>query len=465
MSAGPAAGARVAILGGGVAGIAAALRCAQAGASVTLLEVRPRLGGAAYSVQREGLTIDNGQHVFLRCCGAYRGLLADLGTEHLTRVQDRLEIPVLRPGGGVTVLRRSGARPPAHLARALLTYSPLSLRQRLAAAVAATALGRLDPDDPELDQHNFGEWLLRHRQAPRAIEALWDLIALPTLNVPAREASLALSAFVFQHGLLISAEAGDIGFHEAPLSQIIGDAALAVLAAAGVEVRLGFRAGRVIGSGAGFLVSGGQSGQEQEVPCEAAIVALPHLRAAEVLPEQAGEIAERLRRIEASPIVNLHILYDRPVTDLRFAGSLESPVQYIFDRTHAGGAPPGGQYIAVSLSGAKAEMAMSVDALRERYLPAIVQLLPRAREARVESFLITREHAATFKAAPGVASLRPGPRTPLPALAIAGAHTATDWPATLESATLSGQAAAAAVLADLGITQARSPGALAGASW
>jgi uncharacterized protein with NAD-binding domain and iron-sulfur cluster len=211
-------------------------------------------------------------------------------------------------------------------------------------------------------------------------------------------------------------------------------------------------------------VSGGEGGGQQELPCEAAIVALPHLRAADVLPEQAHEIAGGLRKIGVSPIVNLHILYDRPVIDLPFCASVQSPVQYIFDRTHAGGAPPGSQYIAVSLSGAKAEMAMSVDALRERYLPAIAQLLPRARDARVESFLITREHAATFKAAPGVAALRPGPRTPLPGLAIAGAYTATGWPATLESAALSGRAAAATVLADLGIGQAEPQGALAGAS-
>jgi hydroxysqualene dehydroxylase len=124
-------------------------------------------------------------------------------------------------------------------------------------------------------------------------------------------------------------------------------------------------------------------------------------------------------------------------------------VQYLFDRTAAAGAPPGTQYLAVSLSGADREMAMSVDALRELYVPAIAELLPAARAAKLEYFAATREHAATFRAAPGVASLRPGPGTPVDGLFLAGAWTATGWPATLEGAVLSGHAAARSALGAL----------------
>lgn len=456
-----AAGARIAVIGGGLAGIAAALDCADAGAKVVLLEVRPRLGGAAYSVRRDGLTIDNGQHVFLRCCIAYRALLARLGSVGLTRVQGRLEIPVLSPGGRRGTLRRNRLPAPLHLAGALLSHRPLSLRERLSAAVAAAAIGRIDPSDPAIDEQTLGRWLSAHRQSAHAIEALWDLIALPSLNVPAREASLALGAFVFQQGLLSSAQAGDVGFHEAPLGAILGEPALAELQRAGVEVRLGWRVRSVASGGGGLTVSGGAGADSEALPCDAAIVALPHLRAAELLPAQAGEIARRLRAIGTSPIVNLHILYDRQVLDVPFAASVESPAQYLFDRTRAGGAPSGSQYLAVSLSGAVEDMRRSVEDLRSRYLPAIERLLPRARGARVERFLVTREHAATFKAAPGVGALRPGPRTPVGRLALAGACTATGWPATLEGAVLSGHAAARTVLADLGAAR-RGAATLAG---
>ncbi|HLL91954.1 MAG TPA: FAD-dependent oxidoreductase, partial [Solirubrobacteraceae bacterium] len=121
----------------------------------------------------------------------------------------------------------------------------------------------------------------------------------------------------------------------------------------------------------------------------------------------------------------------------------------------------GCQYLAVSLSGAEPEMHMSVDALRERYLPALAQLLPRARAAEVVSFLVTREHAATFRAAPGAGALRPGPETQLPGLVLAGAWTDTGWPATLEGAVLSGHAAARQALAAVGVHAHRALGAAA----
>ena len=119
------------------------------------VEVRPRLGGAVYSFEREGLQMDNGQHVFLRCYTAYRALLARLGSDGGVDVQPRLEIPVVSPGGAVSVLRRSSLPAPLHLAGALLRYPHLTVAERVGAARAALALGRLDPDAPELDRRTL----------------------------------------------------------------------------------------------------------------------------------------------------------------------------------------------------------------------------------------------------------------------------------------------------------------------
>jgi squalene-associated FAD-dependent desaturase len=438
---------RAVVLGGGVAGIAAALDCAQAGAQVKLVEVRPRLGGAAYSFEREGLQFDNGQHVFLRCCTAYRELLARLGSEQGVRVQARLEIPVLSPGGGRAELHRAALPAPLHLAGTLLCYPLLSRSERLRAALAARALGKVDPDDPAMDGQSFGAWLREHAQGTRAIERLWDLVALPTLNVRAEDASLALAAFVFQTGLLSDAGAADIGFHVWPLSEIIGTPALRALREAGVEVLLNTRAGRVEVREEGLGVGLAEGGA---LEAEAVIVALPHRRAAELLPDALTEVASRLRALETSPIVNVHVIYDRPVCELAFAAGVGTPVQYLFDRSEALGLPSG-SYLAVSLSGAEREMAMSAEELRERYLHALGELLPAARSAKVQRFLVTREHAATFRAAPGSAALRPACATPIPGLMLAGSFTDTGWPATLEGAVRSGQAAAAGALRALGI--------------
>jgi len=468
-------GSRVVVLGGGLAGIAAALDCADAGARVTLLEVRPRLGGAAYSFERDGLRLDNGQHVFLRCCTAYRTLLDRLGSSERVCIQPRLEIPVLCPGAKPAMLRRGRLPAPLHLVGALLRYPHLSVGQRLSAARAALALGRLDPavaferelaaagahggsaheQSPDRREAGssrplsgtLGEWLAEHGQGPASVAALWDLIALPTLNLPAAEGSLGLGAFVLRTALLERADAGDIGFHMRPLGETLGEPAERALVHAGVEVKLGARVEHVTQSEAGLRVR--VSGTE--LAADAVVCALPHMRAASLLEPLLGEQAASWRGLGESPIINVHVVYDRRVCSWGFAAGVGTPVQYVFDRTDAAGLPnvgtsADGQCLAISLSGAEQEMKLSGEQLRERYVGALAQLFPRARDARVLGVHIGREHAATFRAAPGVQALRPGPRTPVRGLVLAGAWTDTGWPATLEGAVLSGHAAAHAAL-------------------
>ncbi|HTB69903.1 MAG TPA: hydroxysqualene dehydroxylase HpnE [Solirubrobacteraceae bacterium] len=436
-------GRRVVVIGGGLAGIAAALDCAAAGARVTLVEVRRRLGGAAYSFERDGMQLDNGQHVFLRCCESYRALLARIGSARHVAVQERLEIPVMSPGEPTVTLRRGTLPPPLHLAGALARYPHLKVTQRWSAALAARALSAVDPADPELDRRTLGDWLSDLGQSERSLAALWDLIALPTLNVRAADASAALGAFVFQTGLLASADAGDIGFHVGTLAQTIGEPAQRALADAGVELRLGWRAQALRRADGGFEVQGGV---EDGLSAEAVVVALPHARAARLIEPLLAPTAAALDQIGSSPIVNLHVVFDRVVCEEPFAAGVGTPVQYLFDRSAAAGAPPGCQYLAVSLSGAEREMELSIDRLREHYVPALEALLPAARGARVEGFFATREHAATFRASPGVGALRPPARTEVPGLALAGTWTATGWPATLEGAVISGHAAARVAL-------------------
>jgi squalene-associated FAD-dependent desaturase len=447
-------GERVVILGGGVAGITAALDCAEAGARVTLLEVRRRLGGAAYSFERDGMVLDNGQHVFMRCCTAYRGLLARLGSERHVELQPRLHVPVLSPGRRPTSVSRTRLPAPLHLSWSLARYGRLTPLERLRVARGAWALARADVSGEAVGAPTLGSFLEDHGQGPRALANLWDLIALPTLNVPVSEASLELGAFVFKTALLTSASAGDIGFHVGTLAQVICEPALEALERAGVDVRLGWRAERIAREGGGFVVAG--AGAPDALDADAVIVAVGHTRAASLIEPLLPHSARALRGLESSPIVNLHVVYDRHVCDERFAAGIDTPIQYVFDRGEAAGAPAGAQYLAVSLSGARAEMGMAAEELRSRYEAALAELFPRAREARVLRFLTTREHAATFRAVPGIGTLRPSSHTSVRGLALAGAYTDTGWPATLEGAARSGHAAAKAVLTTLELGHAQS---------
>ncbi|MBC2865488.1 FAD-dependent oxidoreductase [Streptomyces mexicanus] len=438
------------VVGGGLAGLTAALSLADAGVRVTLLEGRPRLGGLAFSFRRGDLTVDNGQHVYLRCCTAYRWFLDRIGGADLAPLQDRLDVPVLdaaRPEGRrLGRLRRDPLPVPLHLGRSLASYPHLSLAERARVGRAALALKALDPADPALDTQDFGSWLAAHGQSARAVEALWDLVGVATLNATASDASLGLAAMVFKTGLLSDPGAADIGWARVPLGELHDRLARKALDSAGVRTEVRTRVTSVSLQDNGRFVV--------QVPGEtliadAVVLAVPQREAHALLPEGALDAPERLLEIGTAPILNVHVVYDRTVLTAPFVAAIGTPVQWIFDRTEASGLKHG-QYLALSQSVAHQDIDAPVAELRERYLPELRRLLPLARDAQVRDFFVTRERTATFAPSPGVGRLRPGARTKAPGLYLAGAWTATGWPATMESAVRSGVSAADAALSALG---------------
>ena len=450
----------IVVVGGGLAGMAAALSCADSGARVTLVEKRARLGGLTWSFTHDGLTMDNGQHVFLRCCTAYLDFLDRVGSAGDVHVQGRLDVAVVRDGR-TAVLRRDRLRAPLHLARSLLSYSLVPWAERARIGLAAAALARLDLDDPGLDEETFEHWLVRHHQGPAAISHLWELICLATVNLPASRASLAMAAKVFQTGLLTDASAGDIGWSTVPLGQLHGARGEAALAKAGVAVHKGEQVQAVAplhptgpgDAGAGEAGAGEAGGggtaryvvrtATGELTADAVVVALPHYCVEDVLP--AGALHSKPARLGSSPIVNVHVHFDRKVTDLAFAAG-DGVAQWVFDRTQSSGAGRG-QYLAVSVSGADDYIGARRDQLESGAVEALGRMFPGVAQARVLSSLVTREHHATFRAEPGSSAHREPPRSRLRGLALAGAWTATGWPPTMEGAVRSGLAGARAALA------------------
>jgi squalene-associated FAD-dependent desaturase len=438
----------IAVIGGGLAGLSAAVACADAGARVTLFEARPRLGGATWSTRHQGLEIDNGQHVFLRCCTAYRAFLRRIGAEGRVTLQDRLAIPVVAPGGRVAWIRRHALPKPAHLAPSLLRFAWLPLRERLRAARTAQRIGRLDLGDPALDSQRFGDWLAAQGESTAAIDGFWDLLVRPTLNLPARDASLALATKVFQTGLLATADGADLGYANVPLAAVHADPARALLRAADAQLHLRSRVTGLAVDDGGAVV---QLGSER-IGADAVVLAAPHEDALALLPPEAGVDTRAVSRLGASPIVNLHVVFERRVTELPFLAGIGTPLQWIFDRTQASGLERG-QYLAVSLSAADEWVGRSLGELRAVFLPAFEELLPGARGVRVGKFFVTVERDATFRQRPGTACARPGAETRLARLALAGAWTDTGWPATMEGAVRSGMAAARSALLAAGVTR------------
>lgn len=439
-------GTRVVIAGGGLAGLAAALECADRGARVTLLERRRHLGGLTSSFDHGGLTFDNGQHVFLACCDHYLRFLARIGSASDVEGPRALDIPVVAPGTAAAVvgrLRRRNLPVPLHLAAALMRYPHLTAAARVGLGRALVGLARLDPADPAADRTSFADWLAAHGQSPAAIAGLWDLITVPTVNLPAAEASLAVAAMVMRTALLSRAGAADIGWSRVPLGRLHGQAAVRTLHRLGVDIRLGVRVGAVAADpGGGWAVAT----SDGPLDADAVVVALPHEEASAVVPAAAAPTQARWPELGSSAVIDVHLVFDRPVSPWEVFAAHRSPLQWVFDRTEASGlaaAAPGHQYLAASFSAADALVPVRPEELVTSTVAALGRLLPGVGAARLVDSLVTKERRATFAARPGTASARPAPATAYAGLVLAGAWTATGWPATMEGAVRSGMAAAA----------------------
>lgn len=423
-------GMRVAVAGGGLAGIAAAVEAAGRGARVTLVERRPFLGGKAFSFTdpRSGAEIDNGQHVHLGCCTAYVALLGRLGSLGLTAIQPVLHVDVRDRAGTRGVLTARRLPPPLHMGPAFGRYALLTRAERLRALRALTAIAALGPRGRDgLDDVTFGEWLRAHGQRDAAIERFWDVVILPTCNDRSDRTSAALAAFVITEGLMRTAGGASIGWALVGLSHLVDAPARRLLARSGGRVITG-RAVTSADAGGLDLDDG------TRIDADAVVLALPPGRAQAVapaaLPADPG--------LGESPIVNVHLWYDRPVLDRPILAVVDSPVQWMFDRTAitGGGAP--GQHVALSLSAARAEMGVPRGELAEVMDTEVRALLPGARDAALTQWAVTKDARATFAPAPGQAARRPRARTPVEGLVLAGTWTATGWPATMEGAVRSG---------------------------
>lgn len=441
--------ASVTVLGGGLAGMTAALRLAEAGHLVTLIERRPYLGGRAYSfvVSETGTQVDNGQHVFLGCCTAYAQLLNDVGTLDQTFRQSRLRIEVRAPNGKRGVLTGLSLPAPLHLLPSFLRYPHIGWREKLRAVPALLRIQReRNRDRPGLRAMSFADWLRQNGQSPRAIANFWDLIVLPSLNDSSENVSASMAFMLFQVALLQNAHGADVGYAKPGLSDVMGEPIAARLHELGATLMLGRTIDHLTiddsGRTTGLTLADGEA-----VSADFYVSALPPDAMLGLLPKRwRDDPALALAAKHTwSPIVNLHIWYDRPVGDFDFVAFIDSPVQWVFNRTRIAELPGPGDYLTVSLSGAWEHWPKTKDQLREIFLPELELLLPQAKDAQVERFVVVKEQRATFRSLPGAPDNRLPTRTPIANLVLAGDWTDTGWPATMESAVRSGNAAAAVI--------------------
>ena len=396
------------VVGGGLAGCGAALELLDAGHDVTLVEARPTLGGAVQTLpERDGDPVpppDNGQHIALGCFTEYLAFLERIGESGSVR-RMRLSLPV------VDERRRWAQISPGSIL--LARYAHLPLRER-PLVWQLLALRGLDP--AAHDDETFAELLLRKGQSQRAIERFWDVFIRPALNLPSAEASAAMGIFTVQTALLAGRRAGELVLPARPLGRMHGDAARRTLEQDGATDETGVRVDDL-----------------DDLDADVIVVATPPAESARLLGEAEPDL-------EPSPIVSVHLLFDRPLLRTPLAALLGSDAHWVFDRGALTGQPAAeGQYLTVVSSGVPELMEIRG---RELVDHIASQLTERLGHAEVVWSRVSREPQATVALRPGTASRRPGPLTSRSNVTRAGAWTATGWPATMESAVRSGRAAA-----------------------
>ncbi len=440
---------RAVIIGGGLAGLTAACELVDHGYQVALVEQRRYLGGRAFSFQhrRSEREVDNGQHVFLQCCTEYIRFLRKLGVWHKAFLQSRLRVPVVDPERGVSVLQSSSLPAPLHLLPSFLRFRHLSLTDKARAAYAMLAIYFTDrARAKELDSLSFYRWLKTHGQSERAIDRFWNLIAVATLNDDVRRVSADLALMVFQEGFLRRADGANVGYATVGLTSLLAEAARCYIEERGGRILLGRAARELLYEGervVGVRLSDGEVLEGRSYVCAVPHTALPSFLSPSL---RCHPFFQRATRLATTPIVNVHLWYDRPVMDLDFAAFVGSEVQWVFNKSRMWSLPGPEQYLDISLSGAHQYIDQPNQVLAERFIRELQRLFPRARQARVEGWLVVKQRHATFAATPGSAQHRLPCRTPVANLFLAGDWTDTGWPATLESAVRSGLACAGEIL-------------------
>jgi hydroxysqualene dehydroxylase len=395
---------KAAVVGGGLAGLSAALELVDAGHDVSLYEARPTLGGAVQTLpRREGdpePPPDNGQHIALGCFTEYRRFLERVGEGGSVR-RLRLELPVIDERG------QSASITPSPLA--LLRYHHVSLGDRLRILRALARWG-------DSCGTTFADTLRARGQSQPAIDRFWDVFIRPALNLRSAEASAEAGDFTVRTALLGGRSDSDLLLPAKPLGEMHGDAAGRALQQAGASVQLGARVESL-----------------DDLDAEAVVVAVPSRESARLLGEPEPQL-------EDSPIVSVHLWFDRVLLPHRLAALLGSDAHWVFDRGALTGHPPErGQYLTVVSSGAP-----ELTELRGRELVDRIagELTGRLGNAELLWSRVSREPAATIAVRPGSEGERPGPETARPNFTRAGAWTGTGWPATMEGAVRSGVAAA-----------------------
>jgi squalene-associated FAD-dependent desaturase len=459
------------IVGGGLAGLAAAAGLVDRGLTITLLESRPRLGGRASSFRDPATSelVDNCQHVSMACCTNLADFCRRTGIDSLFHRDS--ELVFLGPDGRVSRFRSGIAPAPFHLAGSFLRARFLTLEDKLRVAYGLACLMRAPDERPG---ESCASWLLRHRQSARVLELFWGTVLVSALNERLDQMDPAHARKVFLEGFLRNRTGFLPELPRVPLGELYGARLEAWLRDRSVLVHLttGVRSLELDDEGAmrGVVLRSGE-----RIAADFVVLAVPFDRVRGLVPEKIWQRLPALGQIDqlrAAPITGVHLWFARAVCPFAHVVTPGRLIQWVFNHTAiqgraaarelpgSGGAADGagvristsseeGQYLQVVISASYDLVALDARTVRDAVLKDLAEIWPAARTTDLLRWRVVTEHSATFSVRPGVEALRPSQRTSVDGLFLAGDWTDTGWPATMEGAVRSGYLAAQGILQDL----------------
>jgi squalene-associated FAD-dependent desaturase len=441
----------VVIVGGGLAGLAAAAAAVEAGLTVELVEGRRQCGGRAASFEdaSDGTLVDACQHVAMGCCTNFLDLcrLAGIGAQ-LRR--DRT-LWFIGPDGQRAACTPAGWLPaPLHLAPLLLGMRHFSLREKFALAVGMLRLASWKPAPGEALEPTASAWLTA-RQPARVIELFWQPVIESALGESIDLVGLSAVKKVAVDGFLAHPTASDLWVPTRPLGELFGDRLVGWLTSRGVRVLTGSQVTAVERDARGRATGVRVAGKLLEAG--AVILAVPWRAAVRLVPDLLPPVADTFA---GSPITAVHLWFDRPIIDLPHAVLVGRVSQWVFqgDEAPSGGPSAVGDeqahHCQVVISASRGLCDGDRQLLLETVVGELREIFPAARQARLLRSRIVTDPTAVLSVRPGVDRVRPGAETVVPNLFLAGDWTATGWPSTMEGAVRSGRLAAAEAAREVG---------------
>jgi len=428
----------VAVIGGGLAGLASAAALGSAGFEVVIHETRSFPGGRATSWPvggEDAEMIDNCQHILLRCCVNLLDLYRRLGVQD--KIRFHREFRFIEPGGRTSVLKRGILPAPAHFFGSFAKLKFLTLGDKIAVARAVRAIPRERRTRTDLDRISMLDWLREKRQTDAAIERYWRQVLVSAINEELDRMAAAHGFQVFWLGMIARADSYEMGIPDVPLRELYDEKSLAGAGAARIEPRstvtsIGIKDGHICGI----------ETARGPVTADFYISALPFERLRPLMPDLPIAWDE----FTHSPITGIHLWFDRPITELPHATLLDRTIQWMFNKSE-------GRYIQLVVSASRSLLETPRNEVIDLAVRELGEFFPIVREARLEKAQVIKEVRATFSAHPGMEAIRPTAVTPLKNFFLAGDWTRSGWPATMEGAVRSGYIAAEAVAAAAGREQ------------